>query len=182
MTMYQIDFKGIDLLRSRDCMVFSKGDGYAVAVSTAMLHGCWVGGQGAQWDVYSNPDKPTLTYSSGLFGGFMLWGSNEAADQYNAMTGQFLYYDYGVLMAGRAIITTIAFEQYTYASRHAGGPFVPLVYNPSDPLFMSLRGYWTKEDELTASGDPRAPALSCGLVSQVPKSVNQFYLGVQTKL
>jgi hypothetical protein len=179
--MLKIDFQGIDLLRDRDCIVFSKGDAYAMTVSQAMLEGGWVGGQGVQWDVYTDPDTPILTYSSGLFGGFMLWGSNETADQLTAMTGQFLYYDYGVLMAGRAIISTRTYEQYTYASR-LSGPLVPLVYNASDPLYMSLRGYWTKEDELTLSGDPRAPALYCGLVSQVPNQYNQSYLGVQTKL
>jgi len=180
--MFVIDFKGIDLLRSRDCVVFSKGDAYAVTVSQAMLDGGWVGGQGVQWGPYTDPDSPILTYSSGLFGGFMLWGSDETADQFTAMSSQFLYYDYGVVMAGRSIMSTLAFEKYTYASRLSGPPYVPITYNPCDPLFMSLRGYWTNQDELTLSGDPRAPALYCGLVSQVPKAVNQFYLGVQTKL
>jgi hypothetical protein len=179
---FQIDFQGIDLIRGRDCVVFSKGDGYSMSVSQEMLSGGWVGGQGAQWDTYTDPDNPILTYSSGLFGGFMLWGSDEAADQYTAMTQQPLYYGYGVLMAGRAIISTIAYEQYTYASRMMGGPFVSIVYTPNQPLFMSLRGYWTNEDELTLSASPLAPALYCGVVSQLPKAVNQYYLGVQTKL
>lgn len=179
--MLQLDFHGIDLIRGRDCVVFFKGDGYTISVSSAMLSGGWVGGQGVQWGSYSDPDNPIITYSSGLFGGFMLWGSNEAADQYTAMTGQYLTYGYGVLMAGRAIISTIAYEQYTYASRHVG-PLVPLTYNPNDPLYMSLRGYWTKEDELTLSGSPLAPALACGFVCQLPKAVNEFRLGVQTKL
>jgi len=176
-----IDFGGIDLIRGRDCVVFSKGDAYSMPVSAAMLSGGWVGGQGAQWTTYSNPDRPTLTYSAGLFGGFMLWGSNEAADQYTAFTGQPLYYGYGVLMAGRAIISTIAYEQYTYASR-ISGPLVPLVYTSNAPLFMSLRGYWSIENELTLSGSPLAPALPCGVVAQLPKAVNEFRLGVQTKL
>jgi hypothetical protein len=180
--MPQVDFGGIDLIRGRDCTVFAKGDSYSMSVSQSMLAGGWVGGQGWQWDVYTDPDNPIVTYSSGLFGGFMLWGSDEAADQYTAFTQQPLYYGYGVLMAGRAIISTIAYELYTYASRHAGGPFVPLVYTPNVPLYMSLRGYWTLEDELTLSGSPLAPALSCGVVAQVPQLVNEFYLGIQTKL
>lgn len=180
-TGFQIDFGGIDLIRSRDCVVFTKGDASTFSVSRAMLSGGWVGGQGAQWDNFTDPDNPILTYSSGLFGGFMLWGSSEVADQYTAMTNQYLYYGYGVLMAGRCIISTVAFEQYTYASRHAGGPFVPLTYSPSQPLFMSLRGYWTNEDELTLSGSGLAPALYCGLVVQVPQTVNEFRLGIQTK-
>jgi hypothetical protein len=179
--VFTLDFGGIDLIRGRDCIVFSKGDGYVMPVSASMLSGGWVGGQGAQWDVYTNPDKPTLTYSAGLFGGVMLWGSNETADQYTAITNQYLTYGYGVLMAGRIILSTIAYEHYTYASR-TGGPLVPLVYSPSDPLYMSLRGYWTTEDELTIAGRPTAPALYCGFVAQVPQAVNNFYLGVQTKL
>jgi hypothetical protein len=179
---FVIDFHGIDMVRGRDCVVFAKGDAYTMTVSPAMLAGGWVGGQGAQWAAYTDPDKPLLTYSSGLFGGFMLWGSNEAADQYNAMTGQFLYYGYGVLMVGRALISTIAYEQYTYASRLAGPPYVPLVYGPANSLYMSLRGYWTKEDELTLSGSPLAPGLVCGFVCQLPKIVNEFRLGVQTKM
>ena len=179
---FAIDFHGIDLIRGRDCVVFSKGDGYAMSVSSAMLAGGWVGGQGAQWDAYTDPDSPILTYSSGLFGGFMLWGSDEVGDQYTSMTQQPLYYGFGVLMAGRAIMSTVAYEHYTYASRLAGGPYVSLVYTPNAPLFMSLRGYWTIEDELSLSGNPSAPALSCGVVVQLPKLVNQFRLGIQTKL
>lgn len=178
----QLDFQGLDIPRSRDCVIFFKGDVYTMSVSSAMLAGGWVGGQGFQWDVYSNPDKPIVTYSSGQFGGVMLWGSSETADLFTAMTGQFFKYGYGVQMVGRAILSTIAYEQYTYASRHAGGPFVPIVYGPNDPLFMSLRGYWTKEDEINLSSDPRGSAILCGFVCQLPKSVNQMRLGVQTKL
>lgn len=180
--MLQVDFQGIDLIRGRDCVVFSKGDGYALSVSASMLAGGWVGGQGAQWDNFTSPDNPILTYSSGLFGGFMLWGSNEMADQYTAMTTQFLRYGYGVLMAGRAILSTVAFEQFTYASRTGGGGLVPITYSANNLLFMSSRGYWTQEDELTLTGSPLAPALPCGIVAQVPSVANRFYLGIQTKL
>ena len=179
--MFQIDFRGLDVLRSRDCVVFFKGDAYTVNVSNAMLQGGWVGGQGVQWSPYLNPDRPIVTYSAGLFCGIMLWGSDEAADQFIAMTGQFLKYGYGVFMVGRAIISTIAYEQYTYASRLAGPPFTKLTYQPNDPLFMSLRGYWTNEDELAQSGSPLAPGVVCGFVSQLPKDVNSFRLGIQTK-
>jgi hypothetical protein len=180
--MSLIDFQGLDVLRSRDCVVFFKGDVYTMSVSSAMIAGGWVGGQGFQWAPFTDPDNPIITYSSGLFGGLMLWGSNESADQYNAMTGQFLKYGYGVLMVGHGVISTIAFEQYTYASRLTAGPYVPLVYSPNQPLFMSLRGYWTHEDELTLSGDPRAPGLYCGFVSQLPKAVNMSRLGVQIRI
>jgi len=184
--MFQIDFKGFDLIRSRDCVIFVKGDAHTVAVDPTMLAGGWVGGQGVQW-VSSSVDEPTVTYSSGLYGGFMIWGSNETADQYNAMTGQFLTYQYGVMMSGRAIISTVAYEQYTYGSRvaHASNPanpLIPIVYKPADILYLSLRGFWTNQDELTLTGDPRAPAFFTGFVCQLPKAVNQYRLGVQTSM
>jgi hypothetical protein len=59
---------------------------------------------------------------------------------------------------------------------------VPLVYGASDLLFFSLRGLWTIEDELTLSGSPLAPAASSGVVAQVPKNVNEFFLGIQITL
>ncbi len=176
-----VNFKGLDLIRGRDCVVFIKGDTQTVAVSSALLAGGWVGGQGVQWSA-GGVDQPTVTYSKGLYGGFMLWGSDETADRYTAMTGQFLKYGYAVMMAGRALISTTAYEQYTYASRTGGGPLVPLTYQPSDVLYLSLRGYWTTEDELTISGDPLAPAFFTGFVAQIPKVNNQMRLGIQTSM
>lgn len=179
--MFPIEFKGLDVIRGRDCYVFIKGDTRGYAVSPAMLSGGWVGGQGVTW-TSSTIDQPTLTYSDGLYGGFMLWGSDEQGDKYTAMTGQFLKYGYGVMMCGRALISTTAYEQYTYASRIGGGPLVPLVYSCSDLLYLSKRGYWTKEDELTITGDLRAPAFFTGFVAQVPKPNNQMRLGIQTSM
>lgn len=178
---YKIDFGGIDLIRSRECVVFVKGETFEVALDPAMVAGGWPGGQGVQW-VNNTTDEFTVTYSNGLFGGFLIWGSSESADQYTAMTNQQPVYGYAVMVAGRGLISTSSYEQYTYASRHAGPPFVPLVYGPSDLLYFSLRGLWTKEDELTLSGSPLAPAMPTGVVAQVPKAVNEFFLGIQTTL
>ena len=178
---YKIDFGGLDLIRSRDCVVFVKGETFEVSVSPAMIAGGWAGGQGVQWTT-SSTDNFTVTYSSGRWGGFLIWGSDESADQYTAMTGQQITYGYAVMVAGRGLISTKSYEQYTYASRMAGGPFIPLVYEASDLLYFSLRGLWTIEDELTLSGSPLAPAMPTGVVSQVPKNVNEFFLGVQTTL
>lgn len=177
---YKIDFGGIDLIRSRDCVVFVKGETFEVSISPAMIAGGWPGGQGVQWTA-STTDNFEVTYSLGLFGGFLLWGSDESADRYTAMTGQQLTYGYAVMVAGRGLISTSSYEQYTYASRHSG-PLVPLVYTASDLLYFSLRGLWTLEDELTLSGSPLAPAMPTGVVAQVPKAVNEFFLGVQTTL
>ena len=146
---FQIDFHGIDLIRSRDCVIFSKGPAHNVAVDATLISGGWPGGQGAQW-VASDADEPTVTYSAGLFGGFLIWGSNESADLFTAMTGSQLVYGHAVMMTGRAVISTSSYERYTYASRIAG-PLVPLVYTAHQLLYFSLRGLWTNEDEMTLS-------------------------------
>jgi hypothetical protein len=178
---FEIDFRGLDIVRSRDCVVFLKGEAPAVVVSNTMLQGGWAGGQGVQW-ADSALDELVVTYSKGLYGGFLIWGSDESADQYISTTRTQLVYHYAVMMKGRALISTVAYEKYTYASRTGPGPLVPLVYQPHDLLYFSLRGLWTKEDELTLSSDPLAPAFFTGFVAQIPKPNNQFFLGIQTSL
>jgi hypothetical protein len=179
--MLPLDFKGMDLVRGRDCTVFVKGDTHAFAVSPSMLAGGWVGGQGFQWGQSTN-DAPIMTYSTGLYGGVLVWGNDEQGDRFTAMTGQFLKYGYAVAMVGNALISTVAYEQYTYASRIGGGALAPLVYVSGEPLFFSRRGYWTKEDEMTLTGDALAPAFFAGFVAQIPKPLNQMRLGVQTSM
>lgn len=179
---FTIDFQGLDIVRARDCVIFSKGDAHMVAVDDAMVARGWAGGQGVQW-VDSTLEEPVVSYSQGLYGGFLIWGSDESADQYTAMTrSQLVHPKSAVMMAGNAVISTSSYEKYTYASRLAG-PLVPLVYAPKDPLYFSRRGLWTKEDE-ASQGVPLsfAPAFFTGFVVQTPAPVNQFYLGVQTSL
>ena len=176
-----IDFKGIDLIRGRDCVIFSKGPAHNVAIDADLIANGWPGGQGVQW-VASEADEPTVTYSAGLFGGFLIWGSEESADLFTAMTGNQPTYGHAVMMTGRAVISTSSFEQYTYASRIGGGPLVPLVYTVPQALYFSLRGLWTYEDELTLSGSALAPAVNVGWTCQTPKPSNQFFLGIQTRL
>lgn len=168
-----------EIFRSRDCIVFVKGDSIPVAVDNELIQNGWTGGSGAAW-VDSAADNFLVTRSDGEWGGFFIWGSNEEADQYTAITNQFPYYGYGQLLFGGNIISTSSFEQYTWASRNAG-PLVPLVYNAQDQLRFSLRGLWTKEDEWTLSGDPRAPNNNInGVVVQVPKPSNNNFLAIQT--
>lgn len=167
-----------DILRGRDCIVFVKGDTFPIVVDQTMVEGGWPGGQGVQWAPQST-DELVVTYSNGLFGGVLLWGSDESADQYTAMTGQFAKYRFATFMAGKSILSTSTYERYTYASRQAGGPFVPLSYASNEPLFFSRRGYWTNEDEMDLSGDPMAPALPTGFVAQIPKTLNNHFLGIQ---
>lgn len=179
---FQIDFKGLDIVRSRDCVLFCKGDAHVVTVDVEMLTHGWAGGQGVQW-VESDLEGPVVSYSEGLYGGFLLWGSDESGDDFAAMTrSQLAHPGSVVMMAGNAVISTSSYESYTYASRLAG-PLVPLVYSPKDPLYFSRRGLWTNEDEASQGVPlPFAPAFFTGFVVQAPSPLNQFYLGVQTSL
>lgn len=171
-----------ELLRTRDCIILVKGDAYGVTIDDAMAQAGWLGGQGVQW-VTPSKDQPTVTLSDGLYSGFMLWGSNESSDQYTAITGQFPHYHYGVQGSGGWHIQTIAYEEYTWASRTGPGPLVPIVYNASDRLVFSLRGLYTKEDEWSLSGDPRAPNnYYIAFVTQAPSATTQGYLGVQVSI
>lgn len=171
-----------DILRSRDCTVLFYGDRQTVTVDQAMITGGWPGGQGVRWvNAPSGVDDRIVTYSNGLYGGFLVWGSDESGDQFTAMTRQQPYWRYATMFSGGCLISTSSYEKYTYASR-LGGPLVPLIYAPNDILYFSLRGLWTKEDELTLSGDPLAPCFFVGFVAQTPKPVNNFFLGIQTGL
>lgn len=170
-----------EILRSRDCVVFFKGDTQTVVVSQAMANAGWPGGQGVQW---TNPgsDERVVTYSNGLYGGFLVWGSDEDGDQFTAITRQQPHYRYATMFSGGCLISTSSYERYTYASRTGGGPLVPIVYQVQDILYLSLRGLWTNEDEMSASGALLAPAFFTGFVAQIPKPSNRYFLGIQTSM
>lgn len=170
-----------ETLRSRDCVVFHKGDTQTVVVSQSMVNLGWPGGQGVQWAT-STIDERIVTFSNGLFGGFLIWGSDEVGDDYASQTRNQPYYRFATLLSGSNILATSSYERYTYASRTGGGPLIPLVYSAQNPLYFSRRGLWTNEEEMTLASDPLAPALSVGVVIQVPKVINRFFLGVQTFL
>ena len=169
-----------EIIRSQDCVVFFKGDSATVTVSTAMVASGWAGGQGVQWVGVQGDDR-VVTYSTGPFGGFLLWGSDELGDDYTAVTRQQTAYRYATMFFGGCLISTSSYERYTYASRQSG-PAIPLVYSPNDSLYLSLRGLWTKEDELTLSSNPAAPAPGVGYVAQLPKVQNRNYLGIQVSM
>jgi len=166
-----------EILRSRDCIVFFKDDAYTVTVDDALVAQGWAGGQGVQWT--ASPDEFTVTFSYGLFGGFLVWGSDESADDYTATTRNQPHYRFATMLSGASLLSTSTYERYTWASRQAG-PLVPLSFSPNQKLYLSLRGYWTPEDELTASGHVKAPAPLAGVVAQVPKAQNNWFLGIQT--
>lgn len=165
--------------RTRDCVVLHKGDPYPVSVDDTTAINGWRGGQGMRW-VASPKDDFLVGSSDGVFGGFLLWGSDESSDQFTAITRNQPSYRFAVLGVGSWLFMTSTYERYTYASRQAG-PLVPLVYTANDKLLYSLRGYWTKEDEWTLSGDPRAPNQNySGYVIQAPTAITEHYLTIQT--
>lgn len=170
-----------EIFRGRDCVVLFSGDRQTVAIDPAMEQGGWPGGQGVQW-VDVAPDVRTVTYSNGLYGGFLVWGSDEKGDRFTAMTRNQVVYREATMFSGGCLILTTSYERYTYASRVGGGVLVPLVYNANDILYLSVRGLWTKEDEMTLSGHPAAPAFFTGFVAQLPKPSNQQFMGIQTSM
>src|SRR5271154_584604 len=127
-----------DIFRDRDVIIFDKGKTFTVNLNQTMVFNGWRGGQGVQ---YTTPqyDEPYVTFSNGVACGFLLWGSNEAADQYTAMTENQPTYAFATMGAGSWLISTATYEQYTYESRVGGGQLIPLVYNASDRLLFSLR-------------------------------------------
>ncbi len=171
-----------EIVRTRDVIILVPGDTYPVALDTALQTAGWQGGQGVQW-MDSPLDEFRVGGSDGLFGGFLLWGSNESSDQFIASTGNQQLYRHAVMGAGGWIISTRTYERYTYASRTGGGALIPLVYTAGDRLRFSLQGWFTSEDEWSLSGDARAPNLGfIGRVTQAPAALTNSYLGVQTNL
>lgn len=166
--------------RSRDLIIYHKGDTLPVSLNASLLSSGWVGGQGVSWRSGAL-DRWTVGPSEGQYGGFLLWGSDESADQYTSLTRAQVVYGTAVLGYGGWLISTTTYERYTYASRIGGGPLVALTYAPNDVLYFSLRGYWTKEQELVLSGSS-VPSNPCGRVASPPKAANHFWLGVHTAL
>ena len=167
--------------RDRDCYTLFKGDAFAVSVSSTLSSQGWQGGQAVQW-VDSALDEFLVDTSDGLYGGFLIWGSDEVSDQYTALTRTQPTYGYGVMGVGGWLIATRTYERHTYTSRMSG-PLVPLVYTPGERLRFSLRGYWSNEDEWLLSGDPRGSnQFFVGSVVQTPTADNNHYLTIQTSI
>jgi hypothetical protein len=171
----------MDIVRNRDLIVLVEDLSFPVTVDDAMAQNGWPGGQAVTWAAATS-DIFLATYSDGTYGGFLLWGSNESADQFIAYTGNQPKYKFAVACTGTWVISTIAYEKYTLQSRLMG-PLVPNVYTVGQRLRFSLRGLWTPQDEWTIAGDPRAPNnFLVGSIIQVPNASNNNYLMVQTAI
>lgn len=171
----------MELPRSRDVITLVKGQTSPVALSASMLSLGWAGGQGVMW-VDSLDDIFKVDFSDGRPAGFLLWGSNEAADQFISYTKNQPTYNFAVLCFGSWLISTSTYEKYTYQSRQAG-PLVLNTYTPGQPLYFSLRGLWTPQDEWTLSADPRAPnTFYMGMTVEAPSATNSNFLSLQTTM
>jgi len=171
----------LEFPRTRDVETLFKGDAYTVAVDQVMAASGWRGGQFVKW-VGSPRDEFLVTLSDGLYGGFMLNGSDEPSDQFTAITGQQPLYGYGTLCTGGWLIATSTFEKYTWASRQFG-PLVPIVYTPGVRLRISLNANFTPEDEWLLSADPRGSnQFYIGSIVQAPSADNNNYLTLQTSI
>ncbi len=174
----------MELIRDRDVVTLVKGQTFPVGLSTRLLSLGWAGGQGVMW-LDSPYDIFQVDFSDGTPNGFLLWGSNESADQYSAYTQNQPTYNFSVLCYGTWVITTSTYEKYTYLSRVGGGPLIPISYNPGDRLLFSLRGLYTNENEwaLETPPDPRAPnRFYTGYVIETPGPNNNNYLTLQTTM
>lgn len=171
----------MEIPRSRDLIVLVKDLSIPVVIDSTMASGGWPGGQAVTW-APSTADNFLVTYSDGTYGGILLWGSNESADQYTASTGGAPIYRFGVAAVGTWLVSTSSYEKYTLQSRLVP-PLVPNVYTVGARLRFSLRGLWTPQDEWSISGDPRAPNnFLVGSIVQAPNASNNDFLTVQTAI
>lgn len=171
-----------EIFRSRDVVVLTKGLTFTPVVSPAMVSAGWPGGQAVAWQE-SPLDGFFVDFSDGVRGaGFVLWGSDEDSDKFTGLTANQVRHPHVVVGSGSWLISTRTFESYTLASR-TSGPLVPLAYSVGDPLLWSNRGLFTREDEWTISGDPRAPNINMvGYVVQAPSVATSGFMTIQTTL
>lgn len=170
-----------EIVRDRDVVVLVKGNTNPVMLDSTMVQSGWSGGQACMW-ADSTEDEFMVTYSDGRYGGFLLHGSDELADQYISSVGTQQKYRYAIMCAGTWVISTTTYEKYTYASR-ISGPLVPLVYSVGERLLFSQRGLFTKEREWQLASNPNINTdLFIATVIQVPSAANKFCLMIQTSI
>lgn len=165
------------MIRGRDCIVQMKDWSLPVAVASGF--NSWTGGVGVQWTgTNTGNSRFEVTLGVGQASGILVNGNIEAGDQFTSITDTAGTYRIATLFGGGFVVSTRSFEKYTLASRLVNSQ-VPLVYVPDTPLYISLRGLWTIEDELTIIGAANAPCQQTGWVTQAPGPGFQDYLGVR---
>lgn len=170
-------------IRTRDVVTLVKGSANPVLVDDLMAQNGWQGGQGCTWED-SPYDQFLVTFSEGTYGGFLLWGSDEQADQLTSLTGNQPYYKFAIMCTGVWVFMTQTYEKYTWNSRHGiGPPNVLITYGFGQRLRFSNRGYWTTEDEWALSGDPRGSnGFYVGTIAQAPSAANNYYMMIQSQI
>lgn len=181
----------LDGYLNRECPIFHKGDSMPIRISSSLASSGWLGGQFVKW-VDDGSGQPVVALADGRYCGFMPFGSSEPSDQYTAMTNQNPLYKYVTLFFGGNFLATTTYERYTYISRHAGPPYVPLVYSAQDFLYVSENGKITNQDEsdpavnpggLFPDGSPiLVRFLQFGICSVPPSAASKDYLFAQTNV
>lgn len=167
-----------EIFRTRDVIVFAKGDTIPATVSPLLVTEGWPGGQGVQW-FDTGSDEIAVTRTDGNGQGFILWGSDEDSDRFTGMTRNQPAYEFGTMCFGGWLLATRTFETLTLAS----GRTVPIVYTPNQDLLFSLNGLFTNEDEWTVSADPRAPNDNVvGVIVQPPSAATDNFMTLQIRL
>ena len=168
--------------RNRDCVVHMKSDSFTVALAPSLIASGWTGGSGVMWSDSGASDKFMVEQSDGLYGGMLLFGSDELSDKWTGLSDNQTVYSFATICTGGWVVSTVSFETYTWASRQAG-PLVAITYTAGEKLYLYLRGLYTNADEWSESGDPRAPnTFVVGRVVAAPSVTNNYYLTAQTNL
>lgn len=177
---------------ARDLVLMVKGDSMTVQVAQSLVDSGWDGGMFAKY-TFPVGGFPTIEKADGRYCGFFIFGSNEQADQFTAMTQQNTTYSYVVLQFGGNVAYTRTFEEYGYLARHGLGPNVPLVYTPNQLLYISENGQVTNENESDlgvypphnfpdGTPVPNLSFIAFGLCFCPPQTVTNFYIGIQTNI
>lgn len=159
--------------QDRDVAILIKAESFTPKVHPDLIESGWDGGTVVKWvhdphgDFMVGRCGPTDNPS-----GFLLWGSNEDADQFISMTEQQPKIGYAVMFFGDVVFRTRTYERYTQASRNGPGPLVELPYIVGEELYISENGKLTSEKE-----HPDAEAY--GLLATAPTEKTKFYIGVQ---
>ena len=176
---------------NRDCVLFHKGDTMPIKISATLATRGWVGGAFVRWGD-DGTGEPGVDLANGTYCGFLPFGSNESGDQYTAITQTNVRSRTVSLYFGGNFLATTSYERYTYASRHGGGPLVPLVYSVQQFLYVSENGLLTNQDEsdpavnaggLFPDGTPiTVRFLYFGICALPPSTLSNGYAYVQTNV